>query len=80
MRSTSKLLTLCAVLALGVTRMAAQGCVQCATSAHAAGVQGERALFQGMLVLLLPSLAILCGLAVMAYRERISGPQNDSGD
>jgi hypothetical protein len=47
-----------------------QGCVQCATSAHGAGPQGERALFKGMLVLLAPSLAMLSGIAIVTYRNR----------
>jgi len=80
MRKISKLLPLFAVLLLSMQRLAAQGCVQCATSAHAAGAQGERALFGGMLVLLLPSLAILCGLGVLAFRERNSSEPKVPGD
>ena len=61
-----------ACLFLG-TALLGQGCVQCATSAHGAGVQGERALFRGMLVLLIPSLTILTGLGVLVYRNRDAG-------
>jgi hypothetical protein len=55
------------------TALFGQGCVQCATSAHGAGAQGERALFRGMLVLLIPSITILTGLGVLVYRNRNAG-------
>ena len=48
----------------------AQGCVQCSTSAHASGPQGERALLKGMLILLLPSVTILTGIGITVYRLR----------
>jgi hypothetical protein len=57
-----------------VPRVLAQGCVQCATSTNGLGVHGERALFKAMLVLLVPSLTILGGLAVVVYRNRNAGP------
>lgn len=53
-----------------VTPFFGQGCVQCATSAHGAGAQGERALLRGMLFLLIPSISILTGLGVLVYRNR----------
>ena len=68
MKSTLLKLTLAVLLSTGT--LFAQGCVQCATSAHGAGQQGERALFKGMMFLLVPSLAILCGISVVVYRNR----------
>jgi hypothetical protein len=66
----SRTLKFAAILAFSVAPLLAQGCIQCATSAHGAGPQGESALFKGMLVLLAPSLALLSGIGVVAFRNR----------
>ena len=58
-------------LMIGLTApVLGQGCVQCATSAHGSGRQGESALLKGMLVLLLPSITVLSGISVFVYRNR----------
>jgi hypothetical protein len=64
------LLKLALALFLSVGVLYGQGCVQCATSAHGAGQQGERALLKGMVFLLAPTLAILGGISVVVYRNR----------
>ncbi len=68
MRST--LLKLAMAILVSAGALNAQGCVQCATSAHGAGPGGERALLKGMMFLLLPSLVILCGISAVVYRNR----------
>jgi len=60
------------LLAFSLPPLLGQGCVQCATSARGAGPQGERALLKGMMVLLVPALAMLVGMSVLSYRNRKS--------
>jgi len=64
------LLKLALMIVLTAAPLLGQGCVQCATSAHGSGPQGERALLKGMFVLLLPSITILSGISVLVYRNR----------
>jgi hypothetical protein len=66
----SALIKLALMIALTAAPVPGQGCVQCATSAHGAGRQGENALLKGMFVLLLPSITILSGISVLVYRNR----------
>ena len=66
----STLLKLALAVLLSVGTLYGQGCVQCATSAHGAGPGGESALLKGMMFLLVPTLAILTGISVVAYRNR----------
>jgi hypothetical protein len=72
MKSTLLKLTVAVLLSAGALH--GQGCVQCATSAHGAGQRGERALLKGMMFLLVPSIAILCGIGVVVYRNRNAEP------
>ena len=50
----------------------AQGCAMCYTAAAAQSQQGIRALDLGILMLLLPAVAIFAGIFWMAYRRRES--------
>ena len=68
MKATLLKLAMAVLLSAGTFH--GQGCVQCATSAHGAGQRGERALLKGMMFLLLPSIVILSGIGVVAYRNR----------
>ena len=55
---------------LGFTPRAwAQGCVLCYTSAAAAGPAVQEALRSGILVLLIPVLLLLIGMAVLVWRS-----------
>jgi hypothetical protein len=59
------------VVALGwpvLTR--AQNCALCYTQAAGSGQRFIQALRSGILILMLPPMAISIGLAVMAYRKR----------
>ena len=47
----------------------AQGCVLCYTSAAAAGPAVQEALRSGILVLLIPVLLLLIGMAVLVWRS-----------
>lgn len=48
----------------------AQNCSLCYTQAAAAGVRIIQALRGGILILVVPPIAICAGLAVMAYKKR----------
>lgn len=48
----------------------AQGCSTCTNSAASAPERTQRALRRGIIVLMVPSLAIMLGFAGMAYRYR----------
>ena len=48
----------------------AQGCAACLNNASSAPPQIQRAMRHGILILLIPSSAILLGIATLAYRHR----------
>lgn len=48
----------------------AQGCAACTNSAASAPERSQRALRRGIIVLMVPSLAIMLGFAGVAYRYR----------
>lgn len=48
----------------------AQGCSTCTNSAAAAPERSQRALRRGIIVLMVPSLAVMLGFAGLAYRYR----------
>lgn len=48
----------------------AQGCVMCRNSAAAGGAEAARALDQGVLVLLIPTVSIFVGILLFAFRYR----------
>jgi hypothetical protein len=47
-----------------------QGCAMCKASAAQAPEETQRALRRGILVLLLPSLGMVAGLGVLAWKHR----------
>lgn len=59
-----------ALLLLAASSAAAQGCAMCSSGAEAAGKEQRRALFRGVLVLLVPTMVILGGIGVAGYRMR----------
>jgi hypothetical protein len=61
------------LLVLWATPALAQGCVMCATSAQGAGAEGRRALLRGVVVLLVPPVAILGVLVGVAFRYNRNG-------
>ena len=61
---------LTAVLALAPLQAAAQGCAMCYTAAAQQSAQGKAALDAGILILLIPAIAIFCGVFLVAYRHR----------
>ena len=48
----------------------AQGCVMCRNTAAAGGAEAARAIDQGILVLLIPTLSIFVGILLFAFRYR----------
>lgn len=59
-----------AVLVLAPLQAAAQGCAMCYTAAAQQSAQGKAALDLGILILLIPAIAIFCGVFLAAYRHR----------
>ncbi len=55
---------------LAASKLYAQSCAMCYTSATAANGGGVRALQHGILILLFPPLLIFIGIFVVAYRRR----------
>jgi hypothetical protein len=50
----------------------AQGCALCYTSASALGQAGQRSLDYGILVLLMPALALFLSVMFLLYRRAVS--------
>jgi hypothetical protein len=59
-----------AVLLLASVPAFAQGCAACTNSAAAAPERSQRALRRGIIVLMVPSLAVMAGFAGLAYKYR----------
>lgn len=49
---------------------AAQGCAMCYQNASATGAQGRAALRHGILILLVPTLSLFCGIFGLIYSRR----------
>lgn len=64
------ILTLAIVLLGAADAAFAQGCAMCYTGANAQNEAGKRALNQGILFLLSPTVLILGGLLFVAYKRR----------
>ena len=58
------------VLLLGSAPAFAQGCSTCTNSAATAPERSQRALRRGIIVLMVPSLAVMLGFAGLAYKYR----------
>lgn len=58
------------VVLLGSAPALAQGCATCTNSATSAPERSQRALRRGIIVLMVPSLAVMIGFAALAYRYR----------
>jgi hypothetical protein len=58
------------VLLLASAPAFAQGCSTCTNSAASAPERSQRALRRGIVVLMVPSLAVMLGFAGLAYRYR----------
>ena len=66
-------------LALAAAPAFGQGCAMCYTGAHAAGAKAQRALNRGIGVLMVTTLSMIGGLALLVFKKRNSGqdPRND---
>lgn len=53
-----------------VPHAAAQGCAMCYQTAAASGAPGREALRQGILILLLPAVALFFAILAIIYRRR----------
>ncbi|HUS19029.1 MAG TPA: hypothetical protein VMZ25_05230 [Terriglobales bacterium] len=58
------------VLLLASSPAFAQGCSTCTNSAASAPERSQRALRRGIIIMMVPSLAIMAGFAGIAYRYR----------
>ena len=65
---TRRLLIFIGVLALWSAPALAQGCAMCYANAAGATKDGQRAINKGVLVLLIPPLALMSGGVGMAFR------------
>ena len=65
-----KKLLLFTVLLLASAPAFAQGCATCTNSAASAPERSQRALRRGIIVLMVPSLAVMMGFAGLAYKYR----------
>ncbi|MGH9776185.1 MAG: hypothetical protein ACRD50_14705 [Candidatus Acidiferrales bacterium] len=78
----SRLFAGVAALALTLAALApvvfAQGCVMCYTSASAANQNGQKALINGILTLMLPVLSLFIGMLTLLYRHRDPQPGCDA--
>lgn len=72
LRRWSVCAALAAALAVAVLLPAAAGaqCAMCKTGVQAGGEQTQKTFQRAMLVLLVPPVAIFCGLFAVAYRGR----------
>ncbi len=66
-------------LALAAAPAFGQGCAMCYTGAHAAGAKAQKALNRGIGVLMVTTLSMIGGLALLVFKTRNSGqdPRND---
>ncbi|MBZ5646743.1 MAG: hypothetical protein LAN37_05900 [Acidobacteriia bacterium] len=60
-------------LALAAGPAFGQGCAMCYTGAHAAGAKAQKALNRGIGVLMVTTLSMIGGLALLVFRTRNSG-------
>ncbi|HKQ85908.1 MAG TPA: hypothetical protein VJS43_03960 [Candidatus Acidoferrales bacterium] len=58
-----------AALTMIAPHAAAQGCAMCYQNAAASGAKGQEALRHGILILLIPALALFGGIFVAIYRR-----------
>jgi hypothetical protein len=68
-KKLSALLVLAAVLALAPASYS-QGCIMCRTSAAAGGDEAMKAFDLAVLVLLVPTILLFCGILAFAFRYR----------
>ena len=59
-----------ALLAVGASRAAAQGCAMCYQTAAASAEPGREALRHGILILLIPAVSLFAGIFGLSYRRR----------
>ena len=66
-------------LALAAAPAFGQGCAMCYTGAHAAGAKAQKALNRAIGILMVTTLGMIGGLAVLVIKNRNSGQelQND---
>ncbi|HEV2762140.1 MAG TPA: hypothetical protein VGV38_04020 [Pyrinomonadaceae bacterium] len=69
---------LVAAAALALPESAEAQCALCKLSAASGGPRAVRALAVGVVVLLVPPVAIFCSIFVVAYRRGKSGPADDA--
>jgi hypothetical protein len=59
-----------ALFATMAPHAAAQGCAMCYQNAASSGAQGRAALRHGILILLVPALALFVGILLLVYHHR----------
>lgn len=69
----SKAASIALWLALAAVPAFGQGCAMCYTGAHAAGAKAQKALNRGIGVLMVTTLSMIGGLALLVFRTRNSG-------
>ncbi len=62
-------------LALAATPAFGQGCAMCYTGAHAAGAKAQKALNRAIGVLMVTTLGMIGGLALLVFKNRNSGQE-----
>ena len=82
-RTTKLLLLFAAALLVAAVALASPGaaeaqCALCKLTAASGGPRGVRALALGVVVLLIPPVAIFCSIFVIAYRRGRDGSDDDA--
>ncbi len=62
-------------LALAASPAFGQGCAMCYTGAHAAGAKAQKALNRAIGVLMVTTLGMIGGLALLVFKSRNSGQE-----
>jgi len=70
MKKLAIIATICiAILAMAAPHAAGQGCAMCYQNAAASGAKGQEALRHGIMILLIPALALFGGIVAAIYRR-----------
>jgi hypothetical protein len=65
------------LILLGAARAFSQGCTMCYTAAAQQSEQGKHALDIGILMLLIPAIAMFCGLFFLIWRSKDAARVDD---
>ncbi len=67
-------------LALAAAPGFGQGCAMCASGAHAAGDKAQKALNRAIAVLMVSTVGMIGGLALLVYKRRNSGQDSNQDE